>query len=117
MVEEATALRAGAGHDEFYPDAEVALGVEEAVFKTQYPQVFAGHAKNSCPLFVSKPGKIQMTGLECITTIENMHSEYRIKWFTPSFVRSFVRSFIALNTFFLYQLFFYIITKLKIYAL
>jgi len=75
MIKEATALRfsSNAADADFYPDPETALGVEEALFKTLYPQVFAGHAKNSCPLFVSQPGKIQMTGLECITTIANMH--------------------------------------------
>mmetsp|Transcript_8198 Transcript_8198/g.8991 ORF Transcript_8198/g.8991 Transcript_8198/m.8991 type:complete len:477 (+) Transcript_8198:57-1487(+) len=73
MVEQATELRIEPKRVKFYENAISALGVEEAVFKTQYPQVFAGHAKNSCPLFVSKPGKIDMTGLNCITSIENMH--------------------------------------------
>ena len=73
MIDEATALRAEPKKFDFYPDPKSALGVEEAIFKTQYQQVFAGHAKNSCPLFVSKPGLINMTGLECITTINNMH--------------------------------------------
>ncbi len=73
MIDQATELRVEPAKFDFYPKAEVALGVEEGIFKSQHPQVFAGFAKNSCPLFVSKPGMISMTGLNCITTVENLH--------------------------------------------
>ena len=57
---------------DFYPDPKIALGVDEAVFKSLYPQVFCGRAKNNCPLFIMKPGAVDINALECVTTIDSM---------------------------------------------
>ena len=72
MVEEAVRVRATAFADDFYPDAKEALGVEPSVYINQYPQLYTGHAKIGCPLFISKPGVLNAEGLACITTSENL---------------------------------------------
>ena len=46
MVDEATQMRIEPKRHDFYPDPKSALGVEEAIYKTQYPQLFYGNAKN-----------------------------------------------------------------------
>jgi hypothetical protein len=73
MIEQATQLRIEAKAHAFYPDPQDALGVEESIFKSQYPQLFYSHAKNGCPVYITRPGALNMKGLECITTIENMN--------------------------------------------
>jgi len=72
MIEEAVRVRATAFADDFYPDAKEALGVEPSVYINQYPQLYTGHAKIGCPLFISKPGVLNAKGLACITTSENL---------------------------------------------
>lgn len=69
MVTEATAERAVALNANFYPDPEKVLGVDPTIFVSQYPQLYAGHSKTGCPVFYSKPGRLNIDGIECITTI------------------------------------------------
>lgn len=72
MIEEATEVRAEARKHEFYPDPVQALGCEPSVFMAQYPQLYHGHAKNGCPVFISKPGVLNVDGMECITTLDGI---------------------------------------------
>lgn len=72
MIEEATEVRADARNHDFYPDPVQALGCEPSVFMAQYPQLYHGHAKNGCPVFISKPGVLNCDGMECITTLDGI---------------------------------------------
>lgn len=72
MIEEATEVRADALKHNFYPDPVEALGCEPSVFMAQYPQLYHGHAKNGCPVFISKPGVLNTDGMECITTLDGI---------------------------------------------
>jgi len=78
MVEEAVEERKVATLHNFYPDAKEALGVEEAVYKTQYPQVFTGGiSKDGKPLFFSKPGVVNIHGLQVTSTPDGVN---RYQW-------------------------------------
>jgi len=73
MVKEAVAERTEGDdaptHHDFYPSAKEALGVEEAIYKTQYPQCFpGGTSKDGKVLFFSKPGRVNIHGLELVST-------------------------------------------------
>lgn len=72
MVEEATECRSKAAHHDFYPDPSDALGVEKSIYLAQYPQLYSGVSKQGCPVFISKPGVLNTTGLENITTLEGI---------------------------------------------
>lgn len=72
MVEEATECRASPAANEYYPDAKQALGVEASLFISQYPQLYSGFAKSGCPVFYSKPGRLDIEGIECITTLDGI---------------------------------------------
>jgi len=72
MVEEATECRAGAKKDGFYPDPKETLGVEPYIYISQYPQLYSGVDKNGCPLFISKPGVLNVTGISCITKLNGI---------------------------------------------
>jgi hypothetical protein len=72
MVEEATEVRADARRHDFYPDPVQALGCEPSVFMAQYPQLYHGRGKNGCPVFISKPGVLNVDGMECITTLDGI---------------------------------------------
>lgn len=72
MVEEATECRKAAKEKNFYPNPVEVLGVEPAIFFAQYPQVYSGVAKNGCPVFISKPGLLNVDAVECITTLEGI---------------------------------------------
>lgn len=72
MIEEATEVRADARKHEFYPDPVLALGCDTSVYQAQYPQLYHGHAKNGCPVFISKPGVLNVDGMECITTLDGI---------------------------------------------
>ena len=82
MVKEAVAERtvgedAPANHD-FYPSAKEALGVEESIYKTQYPQVFSGATtRDGKVLFFSKPGRVNIHGLELVSTPDGVN---RYQW-------------------------------------
>mmetsp|Transcript_25675 Transcript_25675/g.36222 ORF Transcript_25675/g.36222 Transcript_25675/m.36222 type:complete len:446 (-) Transcript_25675:144-1481(-) len=72
MVEEATECRKKARSHGFYPEPVDALGCDVNVFITQYPQFYTGNAKNGAVLFISKPGVLNVDGMECITTIDGI---------------------------------------------
>jgi hypothetical protein len=72
MVEEATVCRQEPSQSDFYPDAEQALGCDPNLFISQYPQLYSGHSKIGCPVFYSKPGMLNIDGIECITTLEGI---------------------------------------------
>jgi len=78
MVEAATNMRREPAKNNFYPDPEKALGVEPSIYIAQYPQLYCGIAKEGYPLFISKPGVLNISGIECITTIEGI---LRYHWF------------------------------------
>ena len=73
MVKEAVAERTEGEnapiHYNFYPSAKEALGVEEAIYKSQYPQLLSGKTtKDGKVLFFSKPGRVNINGLELVST-------------------------------------------------
>lgn len=72
MVEEATEERAVPRAVDYYPDAEAALGVDPSIFISQYPQLYSGFSKDGCPVFYSKPGILNIDGIECMTTIDGI---------------------------------------------
>ncbi|KAL7532395.1 hypothetical protein ACHAWF_004118 [Thalassiosira exigua] len=72
MVEEATEVRKEARKHDFYPDPVQALGCEPSVFMAQYSQLYHGYAKNGCPVFISKPGVLNVDGMECVTTLDGI---------------------------------------------
>jgi len=72
MIEEATETRKEARAMDFYPNPVDALGVEASLFFAQYPQVYTGFAKNGAPIFISKPGILNVDGMECITTLDGI---------------------------------------------
>lgn len=72
MVEEATKVMAEPKANNFYIDPSEALGCPQAVYDAQYPQVYSGFAKNGSPVFFSKVGVINVSAIECVTTIPNI---------------------------------------------
>lgn len=78
MVEEATECRAKAREADFYPDPKVALGTDPHAYISQYPQLYYGFAKNGCPIYISKPGHININAIECLTSIDGI---LRFHWY------------------------------------
>lgn len=78
MVQEATQTRAEAKKQDFYPDPKMSLGCDMSVYFAQYPQLYSGIAKNGCPIFISKPGVLNVEAVECITTLEGI---VKFHWF------------------------------------
>lgn len=78
MVTEATKCREKHVQPNFYENPMDALGVEVSTYVAQYPQFYCGFTKKGCPLFISKPGVLSTSGLECITTIEGI---LKYHWF------------------------------------
>lgn len=72
MVEEATECQAEARGKGFYPNPTDALGCDSAAYFAQYPQLYTGFAKNGAPLYISKPGRLNVEGVECLTTLEGI---------------------------------------------
>merc|ERR1712157_45519 len=72
MVEEATEERANVKKKNFFPDPKDALGVEPYIYISQYPQLYTGHDKTGCPVFISKPGLLNPTGITQVTTIDGI---------------------------------------------
>lgn len=72
MVEEAMETRKEAKSKDFYPDPKEALGCDMATYFEQYPQLYSGYAKNGAPVFISKPGVLNVDAVECITTLEGI---------------------------------------------
>jgi len=78
MIQDATDCRAEPSRSNFYSDPQTALGVEPAIYLSQYPQLHCGYTKSGCPYFISKPGVLNVSGIECIATIEGI---VRYHWF------------------------------------
>lgn len=78
MVEEATKVREEPKKHDFYPDPKAALGVDTHVYIGQYPQLYHGNGKNGCPIFISKPGELNINAVECITTFPGI---LRYHWY------------------------------------
>ena len=78
MVEEATEVRKEAKAKDFYPDPLDALGCEASLFYAQYPQLYCGYAKSGVPVFISKPGILNVDGMETITTLDGI---IKFHWF------------------------------------
>jgi hypothetical protein len=72
MIEEATQTRAEAKIKEFYPNPVDALGCDISLYFAQYPQLYSGFAKNGAPLFISKPGVLNVDAVECLTTLDGI---------------------------------------------
>jgi hypothetical protein len=72
MIQEATTVRQDALSKDFYPNAVDALGCDSSLFFAQYPQLYTGNAKNGVPLFISKPGVLEVDGMDCITTLDGI---------------------------------------------
>lgn len=72
MVEEATEVRKAAKAVDFYPNSVDALGCDSSLFFDQYPQLYSGFAKNGAPIYISKPGILNVDGMECITTLDGI---------------------------------------------
>ena len=72
MVEQATECRETPRQHDFYPDAVQSLGCDSALYYAIYPQLYTGWAKNGAPLFISKPGVLNVDGMECITSLDGI---------------------------------------------
>ena len=72
LLDEAKKHYTNAKQNDFYPDLEQSLGVSRPVFLSQYPAVFAGNAKNGCPVMYLKVGDIQPPGIKCIVTFDKV---------------------------------------------
>ena len=85
LIDEAKEERKEALKHDFYPDADAALGSPVSTYIELYPQFYHGHAKNGCPLYISKPGLINYNAMECVATLEGlvkfhwnvMHHDFR----------------------------------------
>lgn len=69
MVEEATECTDAPRKHNFFPDPSKALSVERSLYIKQYPQIYYGHAKNGCPVFISQPGRLNIDAIGCLTSI------------------------------------------------
>jgi len=70
MVEEAIECRAQSRAQDYYPDPVAALGIHPCIYIRQFPQLYAGYAKNGCPIFISKPGVLNIDAVECVTSLD-----------------------------------------------
>mmetsp|Transcript_41845 Transcript_41845/g.61237 ORF Transcript_41845/g.61237 Transcript_41845/m.61237 type:complete len:447 (+) Transcript_41845:169-1509(+) len=72
MIEEATEVRKEARLKDFYPDPIEALGADPSIYLALYPQCYSGVAKTGAPVFWSKPGVLNVDGMECITSLDGI---------------------------------------------
>lgn len=72
LIDEAMKEREEALKADFYPDPDAALGAPVSTYIELYPQFYNGHAKNGAPLYISKPGVININSMECVTTLEGI---------------------------------------------
>lgn len=72
MVEEATQCTSEPRRHNFYPSPTEALGCDASLYTQQYPQVYFGHAKNGCPVFYSKPARMEIKAVESLTSLANI---------------------------------------------
>jgi hypothetical protein len=72
MVNGATEVRKDAKAHNFYENPVEALGVDPSLFFAQYPQLYHGSTTRGVPVFISRPGILNVDGMECITTLDGM---------------------------------------------
>jgi hypothetical protein len=72
MIQEATKVRQEAKAMDFYPNPVDALGCDAGLFFAQYPQLYYGYSKKGVPFFYSKPGLLNVDGIEQITTLDGI---------------------------------------------
>lgn len=74
MVEEATECRSNASKYIFFPNPSDGLGnnVQKSIFLAQYPQLYTGYSKEGYPVLFSKPGILNINGLESITNLDGL---------------------------------------------
>lgn len=72
MVVSATEVRKDAKDHKFYENPVEALGVDPSLFFAQYPQLYYGSTTRGVPVFISRPGILNVDGMECITTLDGM---------------------------------------------
>jgi len=69
--------------------------IEQSIFRQQTPQIYYGHAKNGCPVFIGKPGMTNVPALSCITTQQGMiqyHWNEIIQTFSQHCQQSYAKS-------------------------
>jgi hypothetical protein len=72
MIEEATECHKSPRENDYYANPVDALGCEVSLYFAQYPQLYSGKAKNGAPIFISKPGVLNVDAVECITTLDGI---------------------------------------------
>mmetsp|Transcript_36050 Transcript_36050/g.44097 ORF Transcript_36050/g.44097 Transcript_36050/m.44097 type:complete len:411 (+) Transcript_36050:166-1398(+) len=72
MVEQATEECKKPSSDNYYPDPKDALGIEPQIYISQYPQLYYSYAKSGAPVFISKPGLLNISAITSITTMEGI---------------------------------------------
>lgn len=72
MIEEATETHKSPRENDYYANPMDALGCELSLYFSQYPQLYTGKAKNGAPIFISKPGVLNVDAVECITTLDGI---------------------------------------------
>ena len=72
MIEEATECHKSPRENDYYSNPRDALGCDVSLYFAQYPQLYSGRAKNGAPIFISKPGVLNVDAVECITTLDGI---------------------------------------------
>lgn len=72
MIEEATECHKSPRENDYYANPMDALGCEVSLYFANYPQLYSGKAKNGAPIFISKPGVLNVDAIECITTLDGI---------------------------------------------
>lgn len=72
MIEEANECHKSPRENDYYSNPQDALGCEMSIYFAGYPQLYSGKAKNGAPIFISKPGVLNVDAVECITTLDGI---------------------------------------------
>lgn len=72
MIEEATECHKGPRENDYYANPVDALGCEMSTYFANYPSLYSGKAKNGAPIYISKPGVLNVDAVECITTLDGI---------------------------------------------
>lgn len=72
MIEEASECHKSPRENDYYSNPMDALGCEMSTYFAQYPQLYSGKAKNGAPIFISKPGVLNVDAVECLTTLDGI---------------------------------------------